>query len=482
MIRLAYISFFLLGFCHMLLAQQDALFTQFAFNKIPFNTAAAGQDSSAFVSTGHRNQWSGLQGAPKSLFFNYADQDAHNLYAWGGTVNRMSIGIQERYELRAFLSHTPAFLNKNLTFSAEFSARRFALDYTREDLLALDGFAQDPTIDRMLVTSSDYNVGASLFYSSNGFFAGISIPNLLVNNLRSGDLNLNNILERHLYMMLGAEVELSEDWRYKPEVLLKFNQNSPFNLDIVSLFEYRGRLSTGLNIRSGGNQDIQLSSVSYILGLQLNDQLFACMSYDLTVSELNRVENGSLEFLLRYNLKRNKKQANLLVIEQDTLPTTQVVFTEDSNNNINVSDTLGQLSVTENTTQSVFDSQKLLDGLTVIFEKIYYDYNSFNIDVTASSELDALAEFMIDNTEVKIKLTAHTDVRGDEEYNMWLSRKRAESAKNYLAGKGISRDRITVQGKGETTIRNHCWNGVKCSEEEHRYNRRTEVQLIGTSK
>ena len=117
-------------------------------------------------------------------------------------------------------------------------------------------------------------------------------------------------------------------------------------------------------------------------------------------------------------------------------------------------------------------------GEVVVFENIYYDRNSDEIKEGAAKELDALAKAMIKNLDMKVELAAHTDCRGENKYNQDLSIKRATSAKNYLVEKGINQNRIRAIGFGESQIRNHCIDGVRCTEDEHQYNRRTEVTII----
>ncbi len=117
-------------------------------------------------------------------------------------------------------------------------------------------------------------------------------------------------------------------------------------------------------------------------------------------------------------------------------------------------------------------------GSKLVIENIYYKYDSYEISDSAVAELDLLAIFMKNNHEVKIMLEAHTDCRGTDAYNLSLSHKRAVSAKRYLEKKGVESGRILTLGYGEKKLRNHCKDGVKCSEEEHRYNRRTEVIVV----
>lgn len=80
--------------------------------------------------------------------------------------------------------------------------------------------------------------------------------------------------------------------------------------------------------------------------------------------------------------------------------------------------------------------------------------------------------------EINIDVRTHTDSRGDDNYNFKLSEKRAKSVMNYLIGHGIAKERLTSHGYGETQLVNNCGNGIKCSEEEHQLNRRSEFIVV----
>ena len=116
-------------------------------------------------------------------------------------------------------------------------------------------------------------------------------------------------------------------------------------------------------------------------------------------------------------------------------------------------------------------------GTVIVLEKIYYDFDKSYIRTGAARELDELITIMKAYPSMTVELASHTDSRGTTTYNQNLSEKRAESAKRYLVARGISPSRVTTVGRGESTPRNQCADGVKCSEEEHQYNRRTEVRV-----
>ena len=122
--------------------------------------------------------------------------------------------------------------------------------------------------------------------------------------------------------------------------------------------------------------------------------------------------------------------------------------------------------------------EPIRSGSVILLENIYYDFNQYIIRKGAAEELDALAQLMKQYPSMEIEMLAHTDSRGNDQYNLELSLKRAESAKRYLIQKGIRNNRIKAMGMGETQIRNRCADGVDCPEEEHQFNRRTEVKVV----
>jgi outer membrane protein OmpA-like peptidoglycan-associated protein len=124
------------------------------------------------------------------------------------------------------------------------------------------------------------------------------------------------------------------------------------------------------------------------------------------------------------------------------------------------------------------ESENLEEGTVIVLENIYYDFNKSAIRTGAARDLDALSRIMKNYPSMTVELIAHTDSRGTDSYNLELSKRRAISAKDYIVARNISSDRILTKAMGETQIRNRCLNNVPCSDNEHAYNRRTEVKVL----
>ncbi|WP_305952131.1 OmpA family protein [Emticicia oligotrophica] len=130
--------------------------------------------------------------------------------------------------------------------------------------------------------------------------------------------------------------------------------------------------------------------------------------------------------------------------------------------------------VTDTTFYTSLNLEKVFVGVTFRLDNIYYDLDKWDIRPDAAIELDKLVQVLVDNPQIKIELGSHTDSRATEIYNLRLSQKRAESAINYIVSKGISRERLTAKGYGESEL---IIKNAK-TEEEHQTNRRTEFKVL----
>ena len=109
---------------------------------------------------------------------------------------------------------------------------------------------------------------------------------------------------------------------------------------------------------------------------------------------------------------------------------------------------------------------------------IYFDLDKWNIRPDAALELEKVLSVLEQYPTMKIDIRSHTDSRATAAYNEKLSDRRAKSTMAWLVKNGISSDRLTAKGYGESKLVNKCADGVPCTEEEHQANRRSEFILI----
>ncbi len=117
-------------------------------------------------------------------------------------------------------------------------------------------------------------------------------------------------------------------------------------------------------------------------------------------------------------------------------------------------------------------------AVTLNIPIIYFDFDKANIRPDAAAELEKVVVVMKKYPTLKIDVRSHTDSRGRDAYNKKLSQRRNKSTLEYIISRGIDRSRLTGDGYGEERLVNKCSNGVKCSEEEHQLNRRSEFIVV----
>ena len=122
-------------------------------------------------------------------------------------------------------------------------------------------------------------------------------------------------------------------------------------------------------------------------------------------------------------------------------------------------------------------AKKKAGASETIIENILFEFNKAELQEQSKQTLDKVVLAMLSNDKFNIELSAHSDSKGSDAYNLKLSEQRANSAKNYIISKGISAARITAKGYGESKLLNNCGNNVVCSEDEHAVNRRLEFKL-----
>lgn len=111
-------------------------------------------------------------------------------------------------------------------------------------------------------------------------------------------------------------------------------------------------------------------------------------------------------------------------------------------------------------------------------KNIYFELNSSYLTRQDEGVLDMLVNIMKNAPSMIIKVTSHTDSRGTNRYNQWLSVRRVDRTWDYIISKGIETNRVQKEAFGETQLKNECDDATPCSEEKHAENRRSEFEIL----
>lgn len=123
------------------------------------------------------------------------------------------------------------------------------------------------------------------------------------------------------------------------------------------------------------------------------------------------------------------------------------------------------------------------DDLAKVFKIkiIYFDLDKSNIRKDAANDLAKILDVLTENPTMELDIRSHTDCRQTAQYNLALSDRRAKATMKWLIEKGISKNRLTAKGYGESQLVNDCGceptNNSNCTEEQHQANRRSEFVI-----
>jgi len=123
--------------------------------------------------------------------------------------------------------------------------------------------------------------------------------------------------------------------------------------------------------------------------------------------------------------------------------------------------------------EKIVPMKKITEGVSIVLENIFFDTDKSILKETSYAELHKLREILNFYPELKIEIQGHTDNVGDDIYNMGLSKERANAVMTWLVKSGVSGDRLSAKGFGESKPI-----ASNDNEEGRAKNRRTEVLIL----
>ena len=122
--------------------------------------------------------------------------------------------------------------------------------------------------------------------------------------------------------------------------------------------------------------------------------------------------------------------------------------------------------------------EKETGDIQVELDRIFFDFDKSDIREDAALTLNVFVDLMKKYPTMEVEVSAHTDARGPDEYNLNLSKDRAASTLEYLVSQGIERNRLKSIGYGEMQPLNECVKEGICADDEYDINRRCEFTIL----
>jgi len=288
------IFWLLLGFSITAFAQQDPMYSQYVFNGLVLNPAYAGSRDVLGATLLYRNQWVSLPGAPKTGLFSIDAPYKNQKVGLGLNVEFDNIGVTQHTAVSGAYSYKLKFEHSTLALGVQ-----AGIGFSATNLTSVK-YSENGQPDGSFLTNfheSLPNFGFGLYYYTDRFYAGFSIPQIagqtiqkaIYGNSESAHLDLAN----HYFISSGYLFNLSPDLKLKPSVLLKYVNGAPMEFDLNGLVWFYDILALGASYRS-------LASVDFLAQIKITNQLYVGYAYERAANNMSSFVGGSHEIMLQY--------------------------------------------------------------------------------------------------------------------------------------------------------------------------------------
>jgi type IX secretion system PorP/SprF family membrane protein len=300
---LAVISIGSLVACTPANAQQDPMYSLYMFNGLAVNPAYAGSRERTAITAIYRNQWTGLEGAPKTAVLSGHAPLSNEKLGLGLTLVNDRISVFNTFSLTGSYAYRIRFKNKGkLSFGINSTLNNFRANW---GTLALSD-ENDNVFNGARSNAFSANFGAGVYYYSERFYAGVSVPHILNMSLSEHfSAEGTNMVARqwkHYFFTTGAVFDLGENTKFKPSVLCKYTKNAPFQADLSAAFLFKEAIWVGASYRTG-------DAITFMSEYVFSKGVRVGYAYDLTTSQLSNYTSGTHEVMI--GIEFSKKETYL---------------------------------------------------------------------------------------------------------------------------------------------------------------------------
>lgn len=282
-------------------AQTEPMYSQYMYNMLGVNPAYAGNREATSVNFFQRRQWVGMAGAPQTTSVSVDGSNNDHKFGWGVQMYDDRLGVEKADGANMMLS-THIQVSEKGILSGGLS---LGLMNYRIDLMNVQGrfTPSDPAF------YANFNkwvpaVGLGIYYHTEKFYAGLSVPNVLKSRLSAFDVinsGIQKVNSTHVFLTSGYVFNVSDEVKIKPSTMIKVVGGAPIEADINTNVWLKDLVGLGFSYRTGDAMVVMAEA-------QINENLRVGYAYDMTLSPLKYYNNGSHEMMVRYELGKNKSK------------------------------------------------------------------------------------------------------------------------------------------------------------------------------
>jgi type IX secretion system PorP/SprF family membrane protein len=263
-------------------AQHSNQYSQYMFNGLVINPAFAGADEVLNATILCRDQWVGLDGAPKTASLSIHTPLVNRKLNVGINMISDNYGITHKNVFTGVFAYKIKFRASSLSFGVQ-----GGIDVNRSNWdMVKTTEAGDNAFMGQKERSTIPVAGAGVYYRAKNYIAGFSAPSLLQFGKDS------RMIYKPFLLNTGFIYRYSESFVLKPSVLVKYIRNAPVEADF-NLNSYYKNIGLGISYRTN-------DAIVFMLEYSIHEQFRIGYAYDLTFSKLRTYNKGTHEIMLRY--------------------------------------------------------------------------------------------------------------------------------------------------------------------------------------
>ena len=294
-------------------AQQDPSYSMYMFNGLFINPAYAGSKEVLNVMGIFRDQWVGVDGAPKTVNVSINSPLRREQYALGLVISDDKLGLSNTLNVTPSFAYRLRIKQSRLCFGVQAS---FAY-YNQNNA---DAHTVNPVTDPSYAGNQNLfvpNFGFGIYAYGKRYFIGVSVPHLLPSGLKDKTaVIVGNSPDAKMYnaYVLSAGYVIGKDpaiVKFRPTILLKYQQGLPHNIpqiDISPALLFIDRLWVGITYRTGGDYSYVGQAIIPFIQVKVTPQLEIGYSYDAELTAMRHYTSGTHEIMIGYDFWYDKKR------------------------------------------------------------------------------------------------------------------------------------------------------------------------------